>query len=182
MVPNATVSSKKSSSSLDNYEHLLLALVVLVPYVLFVAYVVFKAPPAPTLETLAATYGGLAAAVVGYYFGQTPVQAALNKAQEASAQQQKLKSNTVDILSELSSIEQQLQSHKSTIEELHHRNESLQKEIRIADFTKSQNLVELTEPKVLESQRSRVSNNVEQIDNAVKKIDEIRRNSMQLLA
>ena len=156
---------------------------MLIPYVLFVAYLLLRTPASPTLETLAATYGSLAAAIVGYYFGQTPVKAALSKANEASAQQQKLKSNTINILSELALIQQQLQSHKDMIQELHNRNEGFRKEFaKDQRFAANENLKELADPEVMAAQRDKVRDNVQQIQDTMIRINDLRNNSMQLLA
>jgi predicted nucleic acid-binding Zn-ribbon protein len=160
----------------------MLALILLVPYVFFVAYLVLKAPPTPTLETLGATYGSLAAAVVGYYFGQKPVQDALNKAQEATTQQQKLKGNLVNVLSELGDVQQQLASHKSTIQEIHHGNVRFHEESRkLPQREDTRTLIDLAKPEILESQKNKVDADVLQVDSAVKKLDDLRRNSLRLL-
>lgn len=142
----------------------------------------FIAPTSPTLETLAATYGSLAALVVGYYFGQKPVQDALSKAQEASTQQQKLKGKLVDNVSELSGIQQQLIGLKATIQELHQGSVRFHEESRkLPKREDTQHLIDLAKPEFLDAQKSKVEANALQIDTAVRKIDDLRRNSLRLL-
>ena len=166
----------------DEYSHIILALVILIPYVIFFGYLVFEAPPAPTLETLAASYGSLAAAVVGYYFGLKPAKDAQKNAQDAAAQQQKLRGNVVDIVSQLAGIQQQLTAHKTNIQELHRGSTRLHEEARkLPKREDTVRLMELATPEVLESQKSKVDADVQQVDLAIGKIDEIRKNSMRLL-
>jgi hypothetical protein len=167
---------------LDIGVHLMIALIILVPYVIFVAFLVFSAPPTPTLETLAATYGSLAALVAGYYFGQAPVKDAIAKAQDASTQQQKLKGGVVDMMSEFSSIEKQLADLKNSIREMHQGNARIREESqRLSRTADTARIMDLVKPEILESQKVKVENNAAEIDATLKRIEDLRKNGLKLL-
>lgn len=173
---------QRKKSPLDLGIHLAIALVILVPYVIFVAYLVFSAPATPTLETLAATYGSLAALVAGYYFGQAPVKDAIAKAQDASTQQQKLKGTVVDMVSEFSSVEKQLADLKSSIQDMHEGSARISAESqKVSKASDIARIMDLVKPEALQSQQVMVDANTAGIDATLTRIDSLRKASLKLL-
>jgi hypothetical protein len=73
-----------------------IALVIIAAYVVFFAVVMYqsKATSFDDLKTITATFGIIVAAVVGYYFGQKPVESAEQRANAATGQAAQLKSQT----------------------------------------------------------------------------------------
>jgi hypothetical protein len=65
-----------------------LAIIIISAYIVFFGYVMFqnKTPGYDELKTITATFGVIVAAVVGYYFGQRPLEAAEQRAQVAAGQ------------------------------------------------------------------------------------------------
>jgi hypothetical protein len=72
-----------------------LALIIIAAYVVFFGVVMYQNPQDNTtyegLKTVTATFGIIVAAVVGYYFGQRPTEAADERAREATGQAAELK-------------------------------------------------------------------------------------------
>lgn len=102
-----------------------IALILIIPYIGFLAYLIFKAPSSPSLGDVAGTYGSIVAAVVGYYFGQKPVQDAVDQAQRASAGKQQLKDNTATTNERLSDFRDQLMKNRGLLLQLRERSEAL---------------------------------------------------------
>lgn len=89
-----------------------LALIIISGYIVFFGIVMFQNPANnyEGLKTVAATFGTIVAAVVGYYFGQRPAEQAIKSAEESKA---KLRDET---MSELAEINDGLGSWKKNYE------------------------------------------------------------------
>jgi hypothetical protein len=76
----------------------ILAIIIFSAYVVFFGVVMYRNQPNESdgMKTITATFGVIVAAVVGYYFGQRPSEAADQRAQEAVGQkvQSETKLNT----------------------------------------------------------------------------------------
>jgi uncharacterized membrane protein YgaE (UPF0421/DUF939 family) len=73
-----------------------LALIIISAYIIFFGVVMWQnlSPQYDGLKTITATFGIIVAAVVGYYFGQRPAEAAEQRAKEATGQAAQLKAQS----------------------------------------------------------------------------------------
>jgi hypothetical protein len=95
--------SRPSSQTLRQWQTFILATIIIAAYVVFFAYIISTAPVTKVdnadvrnydgMTTLAGTFGVIAAAVVGYYFGTRNLEQATNMAVEAKKEADESKVN-----------------------------------------------------------------------------------------
>jgi len=78
-----------------------LAIIIIVAYIVFFGTIIYQSPDGGKtgayegLKTITATFGLIVATVVGYYFGQRPVEAAQQHALQANAKASEIKESTL---------------------------------------------------------------------------------------
>jgi hypothetical protein len=90
-----------------------LAIIIVVAYVIYFGYIVFKdTQDYEGLKNVAATFGTIVAGVVGYYFGNKPVQNAINARENMREEMNKSKVN------EIAGIDNSLSVYRNLLDEL----------------------------------------------------------------
>jgi len=90
---NNTGKDKNSSSvgMLKENHTLVIAIIVIVPFMFFFGYVLLVFKDVMLLEKMTALLSGLVAAVLGYYFGQRPVQQLTEQVKKSGEESQQNK-------------------------------------------------------------------------------------------
>jgi hypothetical protein len=90
----------------------ILALVVIVAFLFFYGFVVYVFPGKADLRLISSTLGNIVASIIGYYFGQRPVQAANQAAKlaEETASKAKEEYSKTNV-----NLAKELEQHQATI-------------------------------------------------------------------
>jgi uncharacterized protein HemX len=93
-----------------------LALVVVVPFMIYFGIVLLYFKDAVLLEKMTALLGGFVAAVLGYYFGQRPVQNLTQQLSRATAEKEETKRRAEEAVdtanSDVNSLNEELENIK----------------------------------------------------------------------
>lgn len=95
---SADPQSSQNSNNRELYAFVV-ALIVVCAYIVFYGIVLAHDSDYSGLEKVSATFGSLVAAVIGYYFGQRPVQSLTRQVEQISSQKQEERNNAVNIYS-----------------------------------------------------------------------------------